>query len=486
MTQVKRSEGKSVVAAAAYRAGENLFSEYYGEHNDYTYKGGVKYLEIMLPDFVPDEYHDRQTLWNAVEKVEKHPEAQLAYSFDIALQNELTEEENLSLAREFLQKHFVERGMIVDFAMHDPDREEGIPNPHFHFLCPIRPMEETGRWGMKQRRVYVLDEGGNRIRDTDGKEVFNAVPTTDWGKPETLDFWREQWAVMVNAKFEEKGLDCRIDNRTLEAQGLDELPTVHEGPTVRAMEKKGIRTEKGDMNRLIRATNALTRKLKAAISAIREMLSELRAEAKEKKALTVMEVLSEHYGERNAVANTFAYGRDKAKVGNLKKLSNQRNYLLSKGIVTIDDLDAYLSSVEHKQHSMNDGMRKKATHIKELNELLRNADNYERYKPVSDELNKIRWKGKREDYQREHDSELTMFYMAQRLLKKNLTKDGKIPKKSWQAERDRLQSEYAADKDEYGKLWADLKELRPISQIVYEHRHKQEREQTKTRANERD
>lgn len=347
-------------------------------------------------------------------------------------------------------------------------------------------MEETGRWGMKQRRVYVLDEGGNRIRDTDGKEVFNAVPTTDWGKPETLDFWREQWAVMVNAKFEEKGLDCRIDNRTLEAQGLDELPTVHEGPTVRAMEKKGIRTEKGDMNRLIRATNALTRKLKAAISAIREMLSELRAEAKEKKALTVMEVLSEHYGERNAVANTFAYGRDKAKVGNLKKLSNQRNYLLSKGIVTIDDLDAYLSSVEHKQHSMNDGMRKKATHIKELNELLRNADNYERYKPVSDELNKIRWKGKREDYQREHDSELTMFYMAQRLLKKNLTKDGKIPKKSWQAERDRLQSEYAADKDEYGKLWADLKELRPISQIVYEHRHKQEREQTKTRANERD
>ena len=439
----------------------------------------------MLPDFVPEEYHDRQTLWNAVEKVEKHPAAQLAYSFDIALQNELTEEENLSLAREFLQKYFVERGMIVDFAMHDPDREEGIPNPHFHFLCPIRPMEETGRWGIKQRRVYELDEGGNRIRDADGKEVFNAVPTTDWGRPETLDFWREQWAVMVNAKFEEKGLDCRIDHRTLEAQGLDELPTVHEGPTVRAMEKKGIRTEKGEMNRLIRATNALTRKLKAAISAIREILAELRAEDKEKKAPTVMEVLSAYYGERNAVANSFAYGRDKAKVGNLKKLSKQHNYLLSKGIVTIDDLDTYLSFVENKQHSMNDDMRRKATRIKELNELLRNADNYERYKPVSDELNKIKWKGKREDYLLEHDSELTMFYMARRVLKDNLTKDGKIPKKSWQAERDRLQFEYAADKDEYGKLWADLKEIRSISQIIYEHRHKQEREQTKTRTNER-
>ena len=75
-------------------------------------------------------------------------------------------------------------------------------------------MEENGRWGVKQHRVYELDEGGNRIRDADGKEIFNAVPTTDWGKPETLDFWREQWAVMVNAKFEEKGLDCRIDHRT--------------------------------------------------------------------------------------------------------------------------------------------------------------------------------------------------------------------------------------------------------------------------------
>ena len=486
MTQVKRSEGRSAVAAAAYRAGENLFSDYYGEHSDYTRKGGVKYTEILLPDFVPEEYRDRQTLWNAVEKVEKHPGAQLAYSFDVTLQNELTEEENLSLAREFLQKHFVSRGMIVDFAVHDPDRKDGIPNPHFHVLCPIRPMEENGRWGMKQHRVYALDEGGNRIRDADGNEVFNAVPTTDWGKPETLDFWREQWAAMVNARFEEKGLDCRIDHRTLEAQGLDELPTVHEGPTVRAMEKKGIRTEKGDMNRLIRATNAITRRLKAAISAIREKLAELRAEAQEEKSPNVMAILSAYYGERNVVANTFAYGSNKAKVGNFKKLSTQHNYLMSKGIVTVDDFDAYLSTVEQRQHTMNSAMRKKAARIKELNELLRNADNYERYKPVNDGLNKIKWKDKREDYQREHDSDLTMFYMARRVIKDNLTKDGKIPKKSWQSERDRLQAEYAADKEKYSKLWEDLKELRPIMQIVHEYHRKQEHEPIKTRAHERD
>ena len=122
--------------------------------------------------------------------------AQLAYSFDIALQNEFSLEENIALARQFLLENFVSRGMVVDFAIHQPDREDGgIPNPHFHVLCPIRPIEQNGKWGLKQRRVYELDEDGNRIRDADGKFVFNAVPTTDWGSPETLEHWGYALAV---------------------------------------------------------------------------------------------------------------------------------------------------------------------------------------------------------------------------------------------------------------------------------------------------
>ena len=148
-------------------------------------------------------------------------------------------EENIALARQFLLENFVSRGMVVDFAVHQPDREDGgIPNPHFHVLCPIRPIEQNGKWGLKQRRVYELDEDGNRIRDADGKFVFNAVPTTDWGSPETLEHWREAWAELCNAKFAEKGIDVRIDHRSYERQGVELLPTVHEGATVRAMEKK--------------------------------------------------------------------------------------------------------------------------------------------------------------------------------------------------------------------------------------------------------
>ena len=195
VTQIKRSTGQSAVAAAAYRSGEKLHSEYYGEDSDYTRKGGVICSEILLPAHAPPEYADRETLWNAVEKVERGKKAQLAYSFDIALQNEFSMEENINLARQFLLEQFVRRGMIVDFAVHSPDKEDGgISNPHFHVMCPIRPIEPDGKWGNKQRREYVLDEDGNRIPDGTGDYVFNAVPTTDWGSPETLEHWRQTWA----------------------------------------------------------------------------------------------------------------------------------------------------------------------------------------------------------------------------------------------------------------------------------------------------
>ena len=178
VTQTKRSAGQSAIASAAYRAGERLYSEYYGEYSDYTRKGGVICSDILLPSHAPPEYADRQTLWNAVEKAERGKNAQLAYSFDIALQNEFSLEENIALARQFLLENFVSRGMVVDFAVHQPDREDGgIPNPHFHVLCPIRPIEQNGKWGLKQRRVYELDEDGNRIRDANGKYAGYVVRT---------------------------------------------------------------------------------------------------------------------------------------------------------------------------------------------------------------------------------------------------------------------------------------------------------------------
>ena len=340
VTQTKRSAGQSAIASAAYRAGERLYSEYYGEYSDYTRKGGVICSEILLPSHAPPEYADRQTLWNAVEKAERGKNAQLAYSFDIALQNEFSLEENIALARQFLLEQFVSRGMVVDFAVHQPDREDGgIPNPHFHVLCPIRPIEQNGKWGLKQRRVYELDEDGNRIRDQNGEFVFNAVPTTDWGSPETLEHWREAWAEMCNAKFAEKGLDVRIDHRSYERQGVDLLPTIHEGATVRAMEKKGIRTEKGEFNRWIKATNAVIKDIRKKISLLFDWITEIKAELAKPQTPDLVSLLNDYYTQRKAGAYS-----QKGKISNLKEMNETYNYLRANGIYTLEDLESRLQS----------------------------------------------------------------------------------------------------------------------------------------------
>ena len=204
VSQIKRSAGQSVLAAAAYRAGERLYSEFYDEISDYTRKSGVLHTEILLPAHAPACFRDRATLWNAVEAAERHPKAQLAYSFDIAMQNELSLNENIELARAFVQKEFVDRGMIADLAIHSPDKTGGIPNPHMHVMTTMRPLNPDGSFAPKQRREYALDASGNRIRGSDGRYRFNAVHTTDWHSPERLESWRTAWCNAVNAKFEEK------------------------------------------------------------------------------------------------------------------------------------------------------------------------------------------------------------------------------------------------------------------------------------------
>ena len=337
VTQVKRSAGQSVVTSAAYRAGEKLYSEYYGEVSDYTHKGGVVCTDILLPPQAPNQYQDRATLWNAVEKAERGKKAQLAYSFDIALQNEFSLEENIALARQFVSEQLVGRGMIADFAIHQPDKEDGgIPNPHFHVLCPIRPIEPDGKWGCKQRRRYRLDEDGNRIMGEDGKPLFDAVPTTDWGSPETLEHWREAWAAMVNAKFEEKGLTCRIDHRSYERQGLDLLPTVHEGVAVRQMEAKGIPTDKGDLNRWIKKANNILRDIRKKIAGLTDWIKAIKEELSKPQAPTLAALLTDYYEGRNAGA----WSRN-ARIGNLKGFAEAINFLTERGIATLEDLEAH-------------------------------------------------------------------------------------------------------------------------------------------------
>ena len=477
VTQVKRSEGQSAIASAAYRAGERLYSERYGEYSDYTRKGGVICSDILLPPQAPPEYQNRQTLWNAVENAERGKDAQLAYSFDIALQNEFSLEENIALARQFLLEQFVSRGMVVDFAVHQPDKEDGgIPNPHFHVLCPIRPIREDGKWGFKQRRVYRLDENGNRILDSKGKPLFDAVPTTDWGSPETLEHWRETWAKMCNAKFEEKGLPCRIDHRSYLRQGLDLLPTVHEGPAVRQMEARGIATDKGDLNRWIKATNALLKDLKRRIAALFGWLNEVREELSKPQAPTLADLLGAYYGTRNAGAWS-----NKAKTGNLQKFADTVNYLTEQKLYTVDDLEARVTSHNERIEELKASMDSKQARMKELQALLEQAGRYRELKPIHEQMNAIHRQGQRDKFKAAHEGELRQFYMARRKLKDHFTPEGKLPLTKWRIEYGKLQQEYQRDYAEYKPIRDDLMKLYRVKSVIDTARRRQEQTQTKRR-----
>ena len=393
-----------------------------------------------------------------MEKVERGKKAQLAYSFDIAFQNEFTQEENIALAREFLLEHFVSRSMIVDFAVHEPEKEEGgINNPHFHFMCPIRPIESNGKWGYKQRREYVLDENGNRIPDGKGDHVFNAVPTTDWGSSDTLEFWREQWAKMCNAKFEEKGLDVRIDHRSYERQGVELLPTIHEGPTVRAMEKKGIKTDKGDFNRWIKSTNAFIRNLRNSIAALLEAIKEIKDEMKQPQAESVIIPLTRYFDMRNAKAYS-----QKAKVSNLKEFNKLSNYLLANKIYTIEDMEARVEAMRNEVDELKATLDNETQRMKEIRKMPEYLGAFKQLKPVFDDMQKIKFAKAKEKYKAEHAAELRQFYAARRKIMDEFP-DGKYDSRVLDKEYAELEQQH---KENYAKFVVIREEKQQLWDIL--------------------
>lgn len=270
---ISRGQGRSAVGAAAYRSGEKLYNEYDGIEHDYTKKGGVVYSEIMLCENAPKEYQDRQTLWNAVEQIEKSSKAQLAREYEVALPVELSREEQIKLVRDFAKENFVDNGMCVDFSIHD--KEDG--NPHAHIMLTTRPIEQDNSWGVKQKKEYILDKNGQKQYDKK-KQTYKCktVKTTNWDSKEFLQRSRESLAEKINQELEKKSLPQRIDHRSLKEQGVDRVPTIHEGGA-RKLEKRGIKTDRGKINREIKTANGqmqtidiLTKQTQKEIINIRE------------------------------------------------------------------------------------------------------------------------------------------------------------------------------------------------------------------------
>ena len=245
----------------------------------YPEKRGIVHNEILLPANAPRSYADRNTLWNAAEAVEKQWNSQLARRWVLTIPREIPPDQYAVLVREFCEQQFVSKGMIADFAIHDPHPPGH--NPHAHIMLTMRAMDEHGKWLPKSRKVYDLDENGERIKLPSGRWKSHKEDTVDWNDQKYCEIWRHEWEVIQNRYLEANDRPERVDLRSYARQGLDIIPTVHEGAAVRQMEKRGIQTNIGNLNRDIRAANRLMKSIRQLIQNLKGWITELGEKRKE-------------------------------------------------------------------------------------------------------------------------------------------------------------------------------------------------------------
>ena len=305
---VSRGAGRSAVAAAAYLSCSRMLNEYDGVQHDYTRKQGLGWRQVFLPTTAPAEWQDRENLWNAVEETETAKDSRLAREFVAALPIELSREEQIQLLQDFIKEQFVADGMCADAAIHDPYPPGH--NPHAHILLTVRPLNENGTWQYKTEKEYLCVKDGEergftasefKAAQTEGwekqypykvgkKKVYMAPSAAQeqgyvrmdkhpkstrygrqnpisarWNSEEQLLVWREAWATAANRCLELAGHDSRIDHRSHAERGLEERPTIHEGVAAQALERRGIVSDRCELNRQIKADNALLRELKAEV-----------------------------------------------------------------------------------------------------------------------------------------------------------------------------------------------------------------------------
>ena len=445
---IKRSEGRSAVAAAAYRSGERLINEWDGMTHDYTKKRGIVHMEILLPSHAPPEFQDRAALWNSVEKIEKSRDAQLAREIEIALPVELDRQEQISLVRAYVRDNFVAVGMCADFAIHDKD--DG--NPHVHIMLTMRPLKANGEWGAKCRKGYDLDEHGQRIRLPSGAFKSHRVNTTDWNDKEKSEQWRSSWAEYANRALEQKGLTERIDHRSYARQGVEQIPTVHMGVAATQMEHRGLITEKGNVNREIAAQNKLLKEIKARITRLYNWSKEQSKQSGEKRS-----VLEQLRQAQNASKPTTTYGKVKA----LKESATIFNFLMENGIASMQELYEKISAMNSDYYALRGEIVNAERQIAKLSEQFSMWDQYSKSKFIHKRLSSIK-PGMRDAFTEKHRAELILFDTAAKYFDDLKASGEAVAPQKWRAEVERL----TAHKDEqYQRMKAMREDIKAVEKI---------------------
>ncbi len=488
---VSRGKGHKVIAKAAYNARAKIEDERYGKTEDYTNIKDLVFSKVYLPAHVPKEFSDRSFLWNDVERFEKSSNSQLARNLIFALPRELNEEQRIELLEQFVKENFTDKGMIADVNVHNPDASDGLEQPHAHILLTLREIDEKGKWKPKSRKEYILDEKGERIKLPSGNWKSRKVNVNDWNKRTKAKEWRENFSKLANEYFEKNNINKRIDPRTFEEQGRDEVATIHMGVASYQMEKKGIKTERGNINREIVAINSQIKSLKEQIISIGKWLEELKSKVTESIKRITKEKETE-YEKEPSLFDIYSYfniysimqeekrktltgeNRKRKSFFDSKMSLKTLSYMSTRKVKTI--LDVQLRKDEMKKGISETAKKTNACkrEIKKLNVLLKQADIIAEYGKVyktyqqkdNSVLGKITGNTK-EKFRQEHKEEIGKYERARAIINKN-TGSKAVKGKEWLKKKQELESILRTCEMNNESFKEELKMLNHINYLVNE------------------
>ncbi|MCW0949656.1 MobQ family relaxase [Streptococcus anginosus] len=476
---ISRGKGKSAVASAAYISGEKIKNEWDGVTHDYTRKEKVLVKNIILPDHIPKEFNDRSTLWNKVEMAEKNSNAQLARQFIIGLPKELSLSENKNLVERFIKENLTSQGMIVDYAIHDESQEKN-GNIHCHIMTIMRPINEKGEFLAKSKKEYILDEKGEKILNKNGKPKTRKVELTTWNDKGNVEKWRENFSDLCNGYLAKNDIEKRVDHRSFKRQGIKQIPTIHLGASASAMERKGIRTEKGDINREIKKQNELLKNIGNEIKKITSWLAGFKDKLKEsykeykdqsKKQIenesglfNLYEYLSfyQEMQENNRAGLSF-YGKRNKAIYDLKRYASGINYLRENKIKTISDLQGHINTLRSKNSEIYKTIKENSQKIEDLNKCLAYAKTVRKTKATYQEYESK--KIFKESFYKNNQKEIDQHIRARNLIEKISGKKN-LREKEWLGEIKSLEDEISKLNTESEKIRERYKEINHIKYAV--------------------
>ena len=496
----KCTGGHSAVEQSGYISREKMYSEFDGQTYYPKYSEDLVHCEVLLPENAPKEYKDPSVLWNSVEMFDKAKDAQLARTFRVELPNEWSYDLAKEVVRDYCKRNFVSKGMCVQYAIHDSENDKGQRNLHCHIMLTLRGIDEQGKWMPKQKKVYCRDENGERIPLIDKKTGEQKVDKqnrkqwkcentqlNDWNSRENVKIWRKDLADTINAVNEKIGMTENFwEHRSFKEQGLDIIPQIHLGEKASAMERAGIRTIRGDINRDIIAKNAIIDAARAVYQKAKEELEAVKAipvavvKAVKNEILDVIRKVAER--NNNRLSLPIMKGKFIGAVSDRASLQDRAKmeaYVQGKGWTTFAEMQAERKSVEAQYNQLDKSRADMCSRMDYFEKLLDMHRKYEPYQKINAEYWKLKkaeeTKGKggilgfakksvAEEYKKKHQTELTTYKMYRDVLKDRIAEpDKKIVSKSWQKELDGLEERYAKTQRPYSDAVVDLAKMEVLN-----------------------